>query len=202
MDKRFYLTEDEKRRILGLHQSSIKKNKINEADVTSIQQQILDLGGYVGKLGADGKLGPDTLTAVYNYLSKMNPIGSKLTAFKGPGSVDGSEETFDSPVNANTATTTPTTATTTSSTATTTPTTATTTNTAAAPTSQNPDIMADLKSASQIRQEFRQGKRDKNKAQRQYNQMVNKYNRLKDKMSPQDNTAYLQAINQLKTQIG
>jgi peptidoglycan hydrolase-like protein with peptidoglycan-binding domain len=188
MDKRFYLTEDEKRRILGLHQSSIKKNKINEADVTSIQQQILDLGGYVGKLGADGKLGPDTLTAVYNYLSKMNPIGSKLTAFKGPGSVDGSEETFDSPVNANTATTTPT------------PTT--TTNTAAAPTSQNPDIMADLKSASQIRQEFRQNKRDKNKAQRQYNQMVNKYNRLKDKMSPQDNTAYLQAINQLKTLIG
>jgi hypothetical protein len=75
-------------------------------------------------------------------------------------------------------------------------------NTAAAPTSQNPDIMADLKSASQIRQEFRQDKRDKNKAQRQYNQMVNKYNRLKDKMSPQDNTAYLQAINQLKTQIG
>jgi uncharacterized protein YhaN len=62
--------------------------------------------------------------------------------------------------------------------------------------------MADLKSASQIRQEFRQNKRDKNKAQRQYNQMVNKYNRLKDKMSPQDNTAYLQAINQLKSLIG
>ena len=61
--------------------------------------------------------------------------------------------------------------------------------------------MADLKSASQIRQEFRQGKRDKNKAQRQYNQMVNKYNRLKDKMSPQDNTAYLQAIGQLRDQI-
>jgi peptidoglycan hydrolase-like protein with peptidoglycan-binding domain len=202
MDKRFYLTEDEKRRILGLHQSSIKKNKINEADVTSIQQQILDLGGYVGKKEADGKLGPDTLNAIYNYLSKMNPIGSKLTAFKGPGSVDGSEETFDSPVNANTATTTPTTATTTSSTATTTPTTATTTNTAAAPTSQNPDIMADLKTASQIRQEYRQGKRDKNKATRQYNQMVNKYNRLKSKMSPQDNAAYLQAMNQLKQEIG
>ena len=193
MYKRIYLTEDEKRRILGLHNSSIKKNRINEADVTSIQQQILDLGGYVGKLGADGKLGPDTLTAVYNYLSKMNPIGSKLTAFK-PYEGDGTEETFDPPVNANTATTTPTTATTT-------PTTATTTNTAAAPTSQNPDIMADLKSASQIRQEFRQGKRDKNKAQRQYNQMVNKYNRLKDKMSPQDNTAYLQAIGQLRDQI-
>ena len=202
MDKRFYLTEDEKRRILGLHQNPIKKNRINEVEVRDIQKQIEDLGGYVGQKGADNKLGPDTLNAIYNYLSKMNPIGSKLTAFKGPGSVDGSEETFDSPVNANTATTTPTTATTTSSTATTTPTTATTTNTTAVPTSQNPDIMADLKSASQIRQEFRQGKRDKNKAQRQYNQMVNKYNRLKDKMSPQDNTAYLQAINQLKSQIG
>jgi peptidoglycan hydrolase-like protein with peptidoglycan-binding domain len=202
MDKRFYLTEDEKRRILGLHQNSIKKNRINEVEVRDIQKQIEALGGYVGQKGSDNKLGPDTLNAIYNYLSKMNPIGSKLTAFKGPGSVDGSEETFDSPVNANTATTTPTTATTTSSTATTTPTTATTTNTAAAPTSQNPDIMADLKSASQIRQEFRQGKKDKNKAQRQYNQMVNKYNRLKDKMSPQDNTAYLQAINQLKQEIG
>jgi len=195
MDKRFYLTEDEKRRILGLHQNPIKKNRINEVEVRDIQKQIEDLGGYVGQKGADNKLGPDTLNAIYNYLSKMNPIGSKLTDFKGPGSVDGSEETFDSPVNANTATTTPTTATTT-------PTTATTTNTTAVPTSQNPDIMADLKSASQIRQEFRQGKRDKNKAQRQYNQMVNKYNRLKDKMSPQDNTAYLQAINQLKSQIG
>jgi peptidoglycan hydrolase-like protein with peptidoglycan-binding domain len=198
MDKRFYLTEDEKRRILGLHQNPIKKNRINEVEVRDIQKQIEDLGGYVGQKGADNKLGPDTLNAIYNYLSKMNPIGSKLTAFKGPGSVDGSEETFDSPVNANTATTTTSTATTTPTTVTT----ATTTNTTAVPTSQNPDIMADLKSASQIRQEFRQGKRDKNKAQRQYNQMVNKYNRLKDKMSPQDNTAYLQAINQLKSQIG
>jgi len=200
MDKRIYLTEDEKRRILGLHHSSIKKNRINEADVTSIQQQILDLGGYVGKLGADGKLGPDTLTAVYNYLSKMNPIGSKLTAFQ-PYEGDGTEETFDLPKDASTATTTSSTATTTPNTATTTPNSATTTNTATIPTSQNPDIMADLKSASQIRQEFRQGKRDKNKAQRQYNQMVNKYNRLKDKMSPQDNTAYLQAIGQLRDQI-
>jgi len=195
MDKRFYLTEDEKRRILSLHQNPIKKNRINEVEVRDIQKQIQDLGGYVGQKGADNHLGPDTLNAIYNYLSKMNPIGSKLTAFKGPGSVDGSEETFDAPVQ--TVGTTPTSATTTS--ATTTSAAATTEKTPTA--TQNPDLAADLKTASQIRQEFRQGKRDKNKAQRQYNQMVNKYNKLKDKMSPQDSTAYLQAINQLKQQL-
>jgi hypothetical protein len=84
----------------------------------------------------------------------------------------------------------------------TTPTSTATTPTTPTPTSQNTEIAADLKTASQIRQEFRQGKRDKNKATRQYNQMVNKYNRLKSKMSPQDNAAYLQAIGQLKQQIG
>jgi hypothetical protein len=79
---------------------------------------------------------------------------------------------------------------------------ASTASTATTPTSQNPEIAADLKTASQIRQEFRQGKRDKNKAIRHYNQMVNKYNRLKSKMSSQDNTAYLQEIGKLKQQIG
>ena len=122
-----------------------------------------------------------------------------------PYTGDGSEETFDAPVQ--TVGTTPTAATPTSATTTSATTTSATTTSAAATTektptaTQNPDLLADLKTASQIRQEFRQGKKDKNKATRHYNQMVNKYNRLKSKMSPQDNTAYLQAMSQLKQQM-
>jgi len=135
-------------------------------------------------------------------ISKL-PFLSTLTAFKGVGpEVDGSDETFDAPTQTAPVSTTqtapvPTTQTAPVSTSQTTPVSTTQTT----PTTNNTDLAADLKTASQIRQEFRQGKRDKNKAQRQYNQMVNKYNKLKDKMSPQDSTAYLQAINQLKQQL-
>jgi len=135
-------------------------------------------------------------------ISKL-PFLSTLTAFKGVGTeVDGSDETFDAPTQTAPVSTTqtapvPTTQTAPVSTSQTTP----VSTTQTAPTTNNTDLAADLKTASQIRQEFRQGKRDKNKAQRQYNQMVNKYNKLKDKMSPQDSTAYLQAINQLKQQL-
>ena len=152
---------------------------------------------------------PATNKEAINKISQL-PALSTLTSNKGPESVDGSEETFDAPVQ--TVGTTPTAATPTAATPTAatptaaTPTSATTTSAAATtaktPTAtQNPDLLADLKTASQIRQEFRQGKKDKNKATRHYNQMVNKYNRLKSKMSPQDNTAYLQAMSQLKQQM-
>jgi hypothetical protein len=156
---------------------------------TKKDKTILGKGGDSG-FGDDGRWGKNTNTAWQKYGKEYNL--STQAAFQAPTNVDGSDENFDAPVQ--TAGTTPTTPTT--PTATTTPTTPTT------PTSQNPEIAADLKTASQIRQEFRQGKRDKNKAIRQYNQMVNKYNRLKSKMSSQDNTAYLQAMNQLKQQIG
>jgi len=147
------------------------------------------------------------------YINWTEATGNALTAiaklpfmaYTGPETtVDGSEETFDAPVQ--TVGTTPTAATTPAATtpaATTATTPAATTPAATTPTAtQNPDLLADLKTASQIRQEFRQGKKDKNKATRHYNQMVNKYNRLKSKMSPQDNTAYLQSMSQLKQQMG
>jgi hypothetical protein len=212
MDKRFYLTEDEKRRILGLHQNSIKKNRINEVEVRDIQQQILDLGGYVGEKEADNRLGPDTLNAIYNYLSKMNPIGSKLTAFQ-PYEGDGTEETFDLPKDASTATTTsstatttPSTATTTSSTATTTPNTATTTNTSSV-TASSPrtgkEIRQDYRQGQRdLRQQGRQQRRDVRQAQRELADLQKRYRNLEGKMTAQDKTSYETRIKQLQDEIG
>ena len=181
MNKRFYLTEDEKRRILGLHQNSIKKNRINEVEVRDIQNQILALGGYVGKKGADNRLGPDTLTAIYNYLSKMNPIGTKLTTFQ-PYEGDGSDETFEPPVNASIATTTPSTASTTSSTATTTSSTAATTSNTAATTTNQVKLLDRVPTNQEIRQGFRRRKRLNNRMDRQkrkqLDDLYNQYERI------------------------
>lgn len=73
--------------------------------------------------------------------------------------------------------------------------------TAAAPTTATPDVMADLKSASQIRQDFRQGKRDLRQIQRQYDKMYKTYNRLSDKMDKATSDQYLTAMSNLKNQI-
>ena len=62
--------------------------------------------------------------------------------------------------------------------------------------------MTDLKTASEIRQEFRQGKRDVRKLQRQYNKMYNTYNKLSDKMDKATDDQYLTALSNLKTQLG
>jgi len=314
MSKRLIISQEEKNRILNLHETRKNKewNLISEADTVNSQKpndEVLVHGEdqdydykkvgdkYYFKLKPNpvdpkaqgfkkqGKFKDWTLATkkvAIDAISKL-PFLSTVTAFQAPTNVDGSDETFDAPVQT-VGTTTPSTypwiengkasfealkksnaadpnfskfleqlknlsqdqiekikkdflaqdfvknikteqpylvmmqtfeegkkltkvkSTTpeasTASTATTPTATTPTTPTATTPTSQNPEIAADLKTASQIRQEFRQGKRDKNKAIRQYNQMVNKYNRLKSKMSPQDNTAYLQAIGQLKQQIG
>jgi uncharacterized protein YhaN len=80
--------------------------------------------------------------------------------------------------------------------------TATTPTATAAVTSTNPEIMTDLKTASEIRQEFRQGKRDVRKLQRQYNKMYNTYNKLSDKMDKATDDQYLTALSNLKTQLG
>lgn len=66
----------------------------------------------------------------------------------------------------------------------------------------NPELAADLKSASEIRQEFRQGKQDKRKLQRQYDKMYRTYNRLSDKMDKKTDADYLTALNGLKDQLG
>jgi hypothetical protein len=224
MIKRLIINEEEKNRILNLHET--RKNK--EWNLLSEQNQTPATSNEVGIYNNDKDYEYKKEGDKYFFKLKANPVSPKAqgfkkqgkfanwtqatnktaidaisklpfeTVFKGPGSVDGSDEAFEPPVQT-VGTTTPETSTT--PTASTTPETSTTTKTPA-PTSQNPDVLADLKTASEIRQEFRQGKRDKNKATRQYNQMVNKYNKLKSKMSPQDNAAYLQAMNQLKQQMG
>lgn len=61
----------------------------------------------------------------------------------------------------------------------------------------NPQVSADLKSASQIRQEFRQGKRDMRKLQRERDKLYNTYNRLSDKMDKATEKSYLDNIAQL-----
>ena len=232
------LTESEKSRILNLHKSAIKKEFLFEqrmdAEGKNVEMYNNDKDydykkegdKYFFKLKATPK--SEKAKALLAQKKFINWIEAKpgpgLDAIKTlpfqavappPPNTDGSDETFEPPVQTTNTTTTPTTtgpdAVTgnqgTEVTGAVTPNTSlsntqTQTTPTTAPTSQNPEIAADLKTASQIRQEFRQGKRDKNKATRQYNQMVNKYNRLKSKMSPQDNAAYLQAMNQLKQQIG
>lgn len=223
MNRRLIINEEEKRRILNLHESRRSKelgflfeddNANNEVLLPGTDKdydykkvgdkyyfKLKDNPTSVAAKGykTQGKFVDWTQATNQKAIDKISqlPTLSTVAQFQGPGEVDGSDETFDAPQPAATTAQTPTVASTTSSTAAT-PTNATTT----APTSKNPDVLADLKTASQIRQEFRQGNRDKNKAMRQYNQMVNKYNKLKSKMSPQDNSAYLQAIGQLKQQIG
>jgi len=61
----------------------------------------------------------------------------------------------------------------------------------------NPEIAQDLKSAAQIRQEFRQGKRDLRKLQKEREKLYNTYNRLSDKMDKATSDSYLNNISQL-----
>jgi hypothetical protein len=58
-------------------------------------------------------------------------------------------------------------------------------------------VSADLKSVSQIRQEFRQGKRDMRKIQRERDKLYNTYNRLSGKMDKATDKSYLDNIAQL-----
>ena len=64
-------------------------------------------------------------------------------------------------------------------------------------TQTSPQVSADLKSASQIRQEFRQGKRDMRKLQRERDKLYNTYNRLSGKMDKATDKSYLDSIAQL-----
>ncbi len=73
--------------------------------------------------------------------------------------------------------------------------------TPSAVTSNNPEVFADLKTAKEIKQEFRQGVKNKNKMQRQYNKMYRTYNKLSDKMDRKTDLAYLDALNTLNDQL-
>ena len=160
---------------------------------TKKDKTILGRGGDSG-FGDDGRWGKNTSAAWQKYGKEYTL--STLTAFQAPTNVDGTDEKFAPPVDATATTattaTTPTTATVTTPTTPTTPTTATST----------PEIAADLKTASEIRQQFRQGRRDKRQLQAQYNKMTNTYNRLSAKMDKNTKDQYIAAMNALKQQIG
>jgi hypothetical protein len=64
-------------------------------------------------------------------------------------------------------------------------------------TQTNPQVAQDLKSASQIRQEFRQGNRDLRKLQRERDKLYNTYNKLSGKMDKATDDSYLDAISKL-----
>jgi hypothetical protein len=61
----------------------------------------------------------------------------------------------------------------------------------------NPEVAQALKSAAQIRQEFRQGNRDLRKLQRERDKLYNTYNRLSGKMDKATDAGYLDAISKL-----
>ena len=210
MNNRFYLNEEEKKRILQMHKPKLSQKIIEEQSLQDIQKIILDNGGFVGKFGADNKLGPDTLNAIYNTLTKGFAKNNTATT-------------------ASTATTTPSTATTTPSTATTTPTTATTTPTTGTtetmPTKSLSGMTVQnnvanqqlatgpLKSGQEIRQDYRQQQRQERQGARQERQNVRKteqelsnlegiYKRLQGKMTPSQKMGYETQIAKLKKDLG
>ena len=210
MNNRFYLNEEEKKRILQMHKPKLSQKIIEEQSLQDIQQIILDNGGFVGKFGADNRLGPDTINAIYNALNKGFAKNNTATT-------------------ASTATTTPSTATTTPSTATTTPTTATTTPTTGTtetmPTKSLSGMTVQnnvanqqlatgpLKSGQEIRQDYRQQQRQERQGARQERQNVRKteqelsnlegtYKRLQGKMTPSQKMGYETQIAKLKKDLG
>ena len=203
MNNRFYLNEEEKKRILQMHKPKLSQKIIEEQSLQDIQQIILDNGGFVGKFGADNRLGPDTINAIYNALNKGFAKNNTATT-------------------ASTATTTPSTATTTPTTATTTPTTGTTetmpTKSLSGMTVQNNVAnqqlaTGPLKSGQEIRQDYRQQQRQERQGARQERQNVRKteqelsnlegtYKRLQGKMTPSQKMGYETQIAKLKKDLG
>ena len=210
MNNRFYLNEEEKKRILQMHKPKLIQKIIEEQSLQDIQQIILDNGGFVGKFGADNRLGPDTLNAIYNTLTKGFAKNNTATTAS------------TATTTASTATTTPSTATTTPTTATTTPTTGTTetmpTKSLSGMTVQNNVAnqqlaTGPLKSGQEIRQDYRQQQRQERQGARQERQNVRKteqelsnlegtYKRLQGKMTPSQKIGYETQIAKLKKDLG
>jgi len=59
----------------------------------------------------------------------------------------------------------------------------------------------EIKTAEQIKKEFRQGKRNLNDLKKQREKLYNTYNKLSDKMSKQDKDSYLNKISELDNLI-
>jgi hypothetical protein len=222
----FLISEEEKNRILGMHESATKRGYLTEQTAPAAQPttgtqptptsetKVVNDQDYIYKKEGDKyffKLQPDPKSErAKRQLSQKKFIDWTEAKGKGLDEIkklnwSQSEKLPQKTVVGNTpkevpqlaGRTTPATPTV----AGTTPV-ATTPTATAAVTSTNPEIMTDLKTASEIRQEFRQGKRDVRKLQRQYNKMYNTYNKLSDKMDKTTDDQYLTALSNLKTQLG
>jgi len=151
----------------------------------------------LNKSGGYGKFGPSTKAAWDKYQNdfktKMSPElkplqANKLSPSTGTTKVD--QMTGAKVAAAQAAGTTP-------QAAGTTPQAAGTTPQAAGTTPQATEI----KTAEQIKKEFRQGKRNLNDLKKQREKLYNTYNKLSDKMSKQDQDSYLNKISELDNLI-
>jgi len=227
MNRRLIINEEEKRRILNLHESRRSKElgflfEDDNAQVDGVYNNDKDYDykkegdNYFFKLKEtpaspkaqaykkQGKFANWTAAtgAAKDAIAKL-PFLSNLTAFQGPGDVDGSDEAFGPPQNE------PTTAQTTSvaaTTASTTPTSAATQTTLATNKPQlrtDKEIRQDYRQAKQnVRQQNRQGRQDKRELERELKQLQNDLNsNLASKMGAKDKLDRMERIKQINAQL-
>ena len=228
MNRRLIINEEEKRRILNLHESRRSKElgflfEDDNAQVDGVYNNDKDYDykkegdNYFFKLKANpasakaqaykkqGKFADWTAAtgAAKDAIAKL-PFLANLTAFQGPGDVDGSDEAFDAPQNA------PTTSANTASVATSaaTPTTSaqtTTQTTTVAPIALRTDkeIRQDYRQAKQnVRQQNRQGRQDKRELERELRQLQNDLNsNLANKMGAKDKLDRMERIIQINAHL-
>jgi hypothetical protein len=198
MNNRFYLNEEEKKRILQMHKPKLSQKIIEEQSLEDIQNIILDNGGYVGKLGADNRLGPDTLNAIYNSLTKG--FAKNNTATAGTSQVAGTQGTAGTSGVAGTAEMPLKTLSTSGMTV--------QNNVANQQLATGP-----LKSGQEIRQDYRQQQRQERQGARQdrkntknmeqeLSNLEGTYKRLQGKMTPSQKMGYETQIAQLKKDLG
>ena len=229
MNKRFYLNEEEKKRILQMHKPRLNQKIIEEQSLQDIQNIILDNGGYVGKLGADNRLGPDTLNAIYNALTKgfaknntataqgtAAPQGTETPAGTQPTGTQGTETPAGTnPTGTNPTGTQPTGTQPTGTQGSTTPTLQ--SQPAGSMTVANNVSGQQLKagaprSAKEIRQDYRQGqqdarqaergaKKDRKKLERDLKYYQDTYAKLQNRMPEADKLSYQQKIAELQNDL-
>ena len=198
MNNRFYLNEEEKKRILQMHKPKLSQKIIEEQSLEDIQNIILDNGGYVGKKGADNRLGPDTLNAIYNSLTKG--FAKNNTATAGTSQVAGTQGTAGTSGVAGTAEMPLKTLSTSGMTV--------QNNVANQQLATGP-----LKSGQEIRQDYRQQQRQERQGARQdrkntknmeqeLSNLEGTYKRLQGKMTPSQKMGYETQIAQLKKDLG
>lgn len=225
MNRRLIINEEEKRRILSLHESRRSKElgflfEDDKSQVDGVYNNDKDYDykkegdNYFFKLKdapaspkaqsykKQGKFADWTQATGAGLESiKKLPFLSTLTAFQGPGDVDGSEETFDEPQNASGTTTAQTTTGTTTTPAVTTVSTTVPPNTAQL--RSDKEIRQDYRQAKQdVRQQNRQGRQDRRALEQELRKLQNDLNsNLANKMGAKDKLDRMERIKQINAQL-